>query len=594
MNWSATFTLNAGVVQDQEYVPFYVEVADSAGQVNTYDSATENLEDVLYYAPIEINNLTLHSTNEKNPQRYIKDGDTITVSFGANHEIVIDTPRIANLNATVTEDRNSNGEIVRLRLLHTVQNGQMADEQMLTFNMSITDVAGNTAVVLTQADVANEVQYFAPLQASTYIRSNGRYTDYAKNGDTVTVHASLNHNAEVVTGSIGGRSAGVGLTGKELDIQYTIPEGEASIPEGELGFSYTVEDVAGNTLTINTVSSGTADNKVIYDRTAPEMAFAPVFNGFANTDVSMSVIYTDENLDGSGFSILVNGGQTAANVGDIRNAGTYTYTVSFSRDGEYVLRISAIDMAGNETTMELDAFVVIDKTAPSIQLRNRTVRTYRGGFTLDEIFIIDEDYIREVVCVLTDSVGVHELSLNTPIEEDGKKTVTIIATDMAGNASLSLTTDFYIDSTLPKPIIIETLSLVEIFAENNNVIRNNTMQLSIHLENLHVGDEAPDHFTVLKVMDANGNIVADLLNSEDGSYIFETTEKGEYSLIVNAVDDVGNETDEIIYPIRFQSKNIFIMWFENTPLFVCSIIGATAMGGITIRNKRKKALPDNI
>jgi hypothetical protein len=182
--------------------------------------------------------------------------------------------------------------------------------------------------------------------------------------------------------------------------------------------------------------------------------------------------------------------------------------------------------------------------------------------------------------------------LSEPITKDGKKTVNIIVVDMAGNCSVAMTYDFYIDSTAPMPMISELSTMLELMTENNNLLRGNEIQINAALENLHVGDELPDKYVELKLVDSTGAVVVDLLEecaTEEGAYLVALSQKGEYKLIVKAVDDVGNETGLLTYEIHFRNKNIFERWYENTPLFYGSLAAILAVGVALFVRRRKSS-----
>jgi hypothetical protein len=151
----------------------------------------------------------------------------------------------------------------------------------------------------------------------------------------------------------------------------------------------------------------------------------------------------------------------------------------------------------------------------------------------------------------------------------------MIAADMATNTSEPVSYDFYIDGTNPKALVKEARTGEVLEAEDQKTFTEEA-DLKIRLESLHMqGITAPDKWESLKLYDQSGQMVADLLKEQkgkNGTYTAKLTKLGDYSLKVKAVDEVGNDTGEIAYPFTVAEKTVFQKFYENTPLFVISVI----------------------
>lgn len=554
---------------DLLYMKPVVCVTDIAEQSYTYQDAYAGAEpyvSVRYYAPIQISNIAITSTNSKAPSKYVKNSDTITVSFVSNHEVLLNGSIAGIPVANFSRDGSGSEKNIAWTYTYTVQGGELADLAMVPFQFTAEDVAGNAPVSIDQntPGVMNQLQYYAPITSTAAIESNGRNRNYAKNGDTVTVRFATNHNTFVAAGLIAGRS--VGMDGADTMLPYAfyqIPAGEGSIPEGELSFEITLEDVAGNELKVARITDG---SRVIYDRTRPTVRLTPLFNGYTNEDITFSAVYEDMNQDAGALSLIFNGMETITATDRAAAGSSYAKQITLTEEGSYRLVATAIDLAGNEVEMAVTLVFTLDKTSPRIQMlldRN----TFKTGFTLDELFFIEEANLRDVVCTISDGEGVHDWSLDRPILPEGRKTVVLLANDLAGNSSPPTTFDIYIDATAPRPVVQNEVNNVQLsFGTDNELIGNG--QLVIGLEALQMGDEGPDFFTTLRLLDENGNVVQDLLAADAdpaGTFTLIIPSHGSYVLVVAAQDDVGNETGSLGYQITYRAATLGELIDQDIP-----------------------------
>lgn len=579
MDWSATYTVRNGDIADNDIVALNFVVNDMAG--NTPITVTEaSTGQIRYYAPIEISDVIITSDNINDGNKYAKAGDTITVRFTSNHDVNVANVTIAGFPAQQWKSNSSQSAIAKdWTLTYKLKNGDVGDLAPVTFAFSVDDAAGNNRIEKSNADVdvRNLIQYFASLTATTSIKSSGTNLAYAKNGDTIQVYVRTNHPASLVSASIFDREATISAgNGQELVLTYTLPIGETSLEEGVVKFAYGITDLAGNTLSVNGTNDSAA-SQVIYDRTSPAVAITPDFSGFTNETISYSVTFTDTNIEGLGLSATVNGNQriTASERASISGT-TYTKKISLAEDGEYKIVASAIDKAGNRCTQDAVLAVSVDKTDPeitSVQLDFDRPQIFSPGFVISDYFQITEKYINEIICLVTDNDGVQDWDIDTPILAEGKKTINLMVTDMAGNHSNTVTYDLYIDGTAPKVLVHDSVSGTELVAGTNENPFIADMTLTIALEALHIGDE-PDYLSTLRLINEDGGLVLDLLEggnqAQDGMFTITLDSFGEYSLIAEAMDEVGNRTGILEYHFSFQDKSLLQKYYENKPVFYSS------------------------
>jgi len=604
MTWSAVYTTQNGTTADNAAISLNLFIDDLAG--NAPAAATENdtkTGKIKYYAPIVISDAAISTTNSNDASSYAKDADTVYVTFVTNHDTAISDVSIAGQSPALTKT-DSAGISKSWTLTYSIKNGDVPDLAAIPFAFTAKDIAGNDPVKKTglDEDVSHSIQYFAPITATTSISSNGSNAAFAQNEDSITVSAATNHAARVVAASILTRGTNnSGDNSMQLAVSYTVPSFESALPEGTVPFLYTITDAAGNTLDVSETNSVPAST-VTYDRTKPTVEITPDFSGFTNQTVAFKITFSDVNLDRQRVSIKINGEEQISSADRSSITGTvYTKKITVETDNTYKLDAGVTDMAGNQAESNVRTTVTIDKTNPevsAVKIDLLTPKTYKAGFVLGEYLDITEKNVDQIICTVTDSEGVHDWDINTPITTNGKNTAYLLVTDMAGNHSTALTYDLYIDGLVPKAMVRDTVTGAELAAGTDNVVFISKMTLDISLEALNIGDEAADHFAILKLVDKNGALVVDLLNtmtaSGDGMYTLPLDAFGEYTLLAEAQDAVGNATGTLAYHFTFRDKSILQKYYENKPLFYSSIpvLGVLAAGGIFLltANKRRKRI----
>jgi len=588
MHWTAVYITADKITADNAYISLAVHVGDLAGNdpvVLTENSA--GITPVKYYAPIAITNLMISTTNTKNGAQFARDEDVVTVSFTTNHDVAVENARIAGNSVSQTKTDSTTGGIDKsYSLAYIVKNNDIPDLSTVSFALTLTDIAGNTPVsrVNTDADVKNSIQYFAPITAVTSVSSGGKNISYAKNGDTVTLSVTANHNVTVQTASILGKPAKIaGDNTVKPSLSFTIPSTENIIKEGVAEITYTVADEAGNVYQTAQTNDPSL-SQVIYDRTNPGLAVTPLFNGYTNESVTYKIDFSDTNPDKQEMSVKLNGVEQIAGSDRAAMSGsTFTKTITVASDDIYSLTASVADMAGNLADPDYSSKITIDKTNPTVTSKKIAFdkpQVYKSGFVLGDYIDIEDTNVSEVVCMLTDSDGSRDWALETPITTDGKKTIYLLAKDFAGNASNEVVFDIYIDATVPKPIVTDEVSSTTLLQGNNEALISK-MILNIRLQDINVGNESADKFTSLELTDSNGNLVTDILGTmnpgEDGSYSVAVASFGTYTLLIEAEDDVGNKTEKMQYTFQFKDKSILQKYFDNKPVFYSTTAAAAVL-----------------
>lgn len=605
--YTAAFTIGTSPLSNMDdltIIRLLWEVNDIRGQANKRNiNYSRETKWAIYYKPLEITEVTISSSNMKDGTQYCKDEDTITVEFVANHYVMLESSIIGK--SIETEDTRNRRQ-QEFSFLYKLENGDLEDLADVEFSFEVEDLAGDTFEFTEASDgVINKLMYYAPMEVTADIESSNSNPVYARNGDTVTVSTTTNHEAQTLDFRLGSREIGDNdIYREDPSVSYRIPENEETLNEGDLFFSVRVEDPAGNYELVNeTAPEGEEGTKVTYDRTPPEIRILPGFNGYTNQDVSFTFVFNDMHLDLSTLSCRLNGAQRIRHPGGTETS--YSHDVALTEEGEYYVQATVSDMAGNEMEFEAVCHLIIDKTEPVILLDLKP-NTFKAGFTLEKIINIEEDNLGEIVCTITDNEGVREWDFNTPIEDEGKKTIYAMARDMAGNTSTPIIYDVFIDATAPLPQVTNSANGEALKPQGKNVLVGSSASVGISLAPIHMGDEKPDKFTTLQIVDANGKLLFDFLASDvqEHKFTYKLPDFGTYTLLAAAVDDVGNTEGPLLYVIEFREKYFLERMLENTPLSqikfiqritdlmfvgICLLFVSTLAGlAMLIAHKRKK------
>lgn len=565
MVWTGTYTIPNEIVSDQSSIPVSIELHDISGNTPfVYENSN-----IIYFAPLVISDVVVYTNNSNDGRLYAIDGNSVTVAFISNHAIDVNNSTFSlfgiGLSGNVTETVNSSGRYL-YSFSSVVANGYMNDLDVVPFEFTVTDYACNQNVQYNalSSGVSNTITYYAPLSVNVSIASNGDNMLYAGNGDTIIVSSFANHNVSLINASWSDRNMSInGNNSTNITAFYTIDENESLLAEGVVTFDLVYVDVAGNSISVSNPDSGS----VIYDRTSPVINIGNAYSGFSNEGIEFNISISDANIDRNNTIVRINDSIVTIGNGIVDNGdGTYTYTVSQVEDGTVTVNIQACDQAGN-TSNPVSFTITVDSTNPQITsyiLESDTPRIFSRGITVAELIDINEDYVSEISCTIANGSDVYEWDLDSPIMEDGKYTVSIIVVDMAGNYSEQLVMDIYIDGSAPVPVVFDSVTGIVLTVDTESVIAGSA-ELCITLEHQTFDIEEPDHFIELTIVDSHGNEV-DLLEvatqDASGSFIYTIEDCGDYTLIVNAIDEVGNSTGERVYRFRVVENDVFAE-FQN-------------------------------
>ena len=341
------------------------------------------------------------------------------------------------------------------------------------------------------------------------------------------------------------------------------------------------------------------------DKTAPTLEISGVADKSANNGTVAPVVsYSDTNFNKDAVTITltgINNGKVdyTASYDDIANGQTYTYA-NFEKvqkvDDIYTLTAKLTDMAGNETEKTItfsanrfgsvyDLAEVKDIISKYLQVEEDIVFTETNVDSLDREgikikltkngtptdLVEGTDYTVEV----TGGNGqwsVYKYTIKKALfADDGRYSLSIYSKDAAGNVNENIDEtkeaeiSFGIDKT--KPVIVP-------------IDFESGVQYAVDMKTVSV--EIKDNLVLEGVkIYLNGEEIEYKVDGE--TYTFDIPKSNsKQDVKIVAVDAAGNEQ-----PIEVNdflvNTNIFVRWYNNTPLFVGSIIGVVVLAlGITI------------
>ncbi len=376
--------------------------------------------------------------------------------------------------------------------------------------------------------------------------------------------------------------------------------------EGDYTFDVKYTDLADNLADTYSCTS-VAYKEFTVDKTAPALNITGVADKSANNgDVAPIITYSDVNFNRDAVSIVLSG----INNGNVKYNGeskdsvdghgqTYTYA-NFEKvqkvDDIYTLTAKLTDMAGNETektiTFSANRFgsvydltevkdiiskylqteediVFTETNVDSLDREGIKIKLTKNGTPTD--LVEGTDYTVDITGG-NDQWSVYKYTVKKALfTDDGRYSISIYSKDAAGNVNENIDEtkaaeiSFGIDKTKPVivPIDFET-----------------GVQYAVDMKTVSV--EIKDNLVLEGVkIYLNGKEIEYKVDGE--TYTFDIPKSNsKQDVRIVAVDAAGNEQ-----PIEVNdflvNTNIFVRWYNNTPLFVGSIIGVVVLAlGITI------------
>lgn len=597
------------VVGNSNNMVILVELTDRAGN-RSYDYYTFGIDTTRPRIVVDYDN--------KNPDGTNKD------FFNADRKATIQIfERNFDKNDVVYNIQNTDGVIPTLgewkeypdeenpdNTCHTAEILYHADGDY-TFDISYADLAKNKAEKFAQHKFT--IDQTLPTVSVAYDNMSSLNGNYYK-ADRIATITIVEHNFDAARVNIIGTATDNGVTVAFPAASVWSDNGDTHTAtirytsDAKYRFDIEFKDKAGNSIADYT------PEEFYVDKTAPTLEISGVADKSANKGTVAPVItFTDTNYDGNAISYTltgVNNGKVnySFNISDVTNGQKITFA-DFERvqkvDDIYTLTATITDMAGNETTKSItfsanrfgsvydlaalggingkylqneEDVVFTETNVDSLKKGETKLKLSKNGTPKD--LVEGTDY------TVTETGGngkwsQYKYTVNKSLfADDGRYSISVYSVDAAGNINENIDEakkaeiSFGIDKT--KPVI------VPIDFENGT-------QYPVELKTVSL--EIKDNLVLEGVkIYLNG---AEVKYSNEGeTYTFDVPEKNEKQNVkIVAVDAAGNEF-ELLVENFLVSTNLFVRWFNNTPLFVGSIAGIVLLCGVIallVMFKRKKA-----
>ena len=389
VTWSATKTMDAEDSDgDVNFSITFTDLAGNTGTTVTKTGITSGSAVVFDNTPPELSSITVASSNATNSAYGIED-DIISLSIISDEDLQGDASKnpygiTAATIAGRSVDGNGNEIISKVDATNWSAQVQLNGSEAsapVSYSFTMTDLTGNQTVVnenISAITIDNNV----PQLNLVSIASVGTANDeYAKVGDVIKVSFTSNENlssSNPPTGTIALSAASVALTSGDA-ANRTIFESTLTTTntttEGNVAFTLSIEDLAGNTANINATTDGSS---VIFDRTTPLMSFARMTSSGSDTNfakvsdiITLSMKSNDKLKAAPTVTVFSNAATVSGANTDSLWTATYTLPAGLA-DGVIPFTIDFTDMAGNNgvqlssTVNDPGLDVVYDEIVPTL------------------------------------------------------------------------------------------------------------------------------------------------------------------------------------------------------------------------------------
>ena len=255
---NASVTVDASHADGQ--VEFSITALDLAGNSLTVTQANLNSLDITIDKNIpSVSNLTLYSNNLNSS--LAKSGDLINITLEVSENIYNATLQIFGTETSMTESNNI--AYTTISVLQNSPNGLAA------FNITAYDGAGNEFNVTQNDASANVIIDTAnpTLSNLTIYSDNAHNTSLATLDDTLNITITANEDLSSANITLLGATYAMSTSGIVANASITV---DASHADGQVEFSITALDLAGNSLTVTQANLNSLD--ITIDKNIPSVS----------------------------------------------------------------------------------------------------------------------------------------------------------------------------------------------------------------------------------------------------------------------------------------------------------------------------------
>ena len=549
---------------------------------------------------------------------------TYTNIYKANRTATVKVfERNFNAEDVVYKITNTDGVIPKLSAWTEHKNAESPDETYYTatilysadgdytFDIRSTDLAGNTSLPFEQHQFT--VDKTLPVLSVTYDNNSAMNGNYYKANRTATI-TIREHNFDPARVQVLGTATDNGARVAFPSISSWNNNGDVHtatlsyVADAMYTFDVAFLDKAGNSIADYTPET------FFVDKTAPTLEITGVADKSANKgEVAPIVTCTDTNFNKEAVSIEL----TGVNNGPVNYAGTYSdiangqmfayqnFETVQKVDDIYTLLVKLTDMAGNETQKSITFSA--NRFGSVYDLSK--VQNMIGKYLQNESDVVFTEI--NVDSLNRESVKLKLVKNGTPVDLVEGKDYTISVS--GGNGQWSRY-EYVVNKALFASDGNYRLTVYSVDAAGNineNIDETKKAEISFGIDktapvivpvDFESGAQYPVEVKVVSV-DIKDNLVLEgvkiYLNGQEIEYTVEgetytfsiPASNSLQDVKIVAVDAAGNEN-----PLEIEdflvSTNIFVRWYNNTPLFIGSIIGvvvlAVAIIAFLVFGKKKK------
>ena len=359
--------------------------------------------------------------------------------------------------------------------------------------LKVVDKAGNAAIDQIAVIVDNTGPEVQILQSGEYVKGHSNVVVYAYDANLDNVSLYVNDQLIDTWSAVGA---------------HTTLWNTTAFLDGINTLKVTAFDKARN--------SAEQFVQVTVDNTPPETEIVLPTNGtYVSGNVHINLTVTDDNLESATLTL---DGETLA---DVINLTSFEWNTTQVADGLHILKIEAIDKAGNR---QIDTSVVaVDNTKPVISILSPKDNTPVSGNITITFTIGDRNLQTAVVFVnqtAFDVTNATELTVDTKALQEGTYELRLTALDYAGNQNEAAIT-IVVDNLSPTATInapangtqllgtvtinfaVSDEHLANVFLNIDNETFNVAGQTSFQWNTTNVGDGA--HVIRILAADTAGN-----------------------------------------------------------------------------------------
>ena len=473
-------------------------------------------------------------------------------------------------------ERSSFAVIVMFRVSSKVASvtvdASHADGQV-EFSITALDLAGNSLTV-NQTNLNSQnltIDRTNPTISNLTIYSNNAHnTSLATLDDTLNITITTNEDLSSANITILGATYTMSTSGMVANASVTVNSSHA---DGQVEFSITALDLAGNSLTVNQTNLNSLNLTI--DKNVPSLTNLTLYSNNSNSSLARAgdlmniTLEVSEQIYNATLQIL----GTEMDMTESNNTAYANITVlQNSPNGPVAFNITAYDGAGNEfnlTQNDASANVIIDTANPT--LSNLTIYSNNNHHislaTLGDILNITitvNEYLSSAEIMLLNSTYAMNITgqiANASVivnasHADGQVEFNITAFDLAGN-SLAVTQanlnspDLIIDKNVPSVMNLSLYSnnlnsslaragdLINITIELSEQIYNATLQiLGTEMDMTESNNTAYANITVLQ-NSPNGPVVFNITAYDGAGNEFNVTQN---DASANVIIDTANPT----------------------------------------------------